>query len=276
MIELSFADELKNANSYCATFARASMTDMFWRGVRARTTDPTATVTFIEFETRVYAVTARHVIEQFKTMAIQDGCDPEGYFLPAAPGVLINPPFISMPRPLIGHSPDIVMRPIDASLPASISKKAFRLEPSATPTFPVPYAMAAGYPTAEKSANSDAGMAMTGVIAVAEGVGSADGDQVQFFSEIENLPSIRSLSGMSGGPVYWSDGTAYGLLGFVKEAVNVEPKPGEPSLFAGPRVNFICERATYETFAEWARHADQDFPRQRELLNERVTKQANE
>src|SRR5271166_6430287 len=188
---LAFSHELKEATRYCATFARAKLKTFFDRHLIPDVNDPTATVTFVEFEGRTYAVTARHVIEEFRKMAIAEGSDPEGYFLPVTPGILINPPFISPPAPFMGHVPDVALRPIDQALPAHIGKTSFSLKADAVPTFPVPYALAAGFPTDEKADHSEPRskrLAMPGVIAVAEGVGSLDADQVQFFSEIDNLP----------------------------------------------------------------------------------------
>jgi len=72
---------------------------------------------------------------------------------------------------------------------------------------------------------------------------------------------------LSGGPVFWSDGNQLGLLGFVKEALDMEPRPGEGSINAGPRVNFIVQHATYETFAVWAEHALREWPKRRDELN---------
>jgi hypothetical protein len=70
--------------------------------------------------------------------------------------------------------------------------------------------------------------------------------------------------------VFWSDGEQHGLLGFVKEAMDVVPKPGEETLFSGPRVNFICERASYDTLGRWVEDAERELPRAKEAINERV------
>jgi hypothetical protein len=273
----AFADELQSSGQHCATIARAKAQDLFLRGFVPEVDDPTATVTFIFFEGKTYAVTAGHVIDVFKAAAIEDGCDPEGYFVPVAPGVPIGPPFVRPPGNWPTPDPDIALRPIDPDLPARIGKKAFGLVTGVNPEFPVPYALAVGFPTAAKEKRKDPQgerLALIGVQAAAEGVGSPDSDQVQFWSEIPDRPLISQLSGMSGGPVFWSDGTAFGLLGFVKEALDVEPAPGVETLHAGPKVNFICQRASYETFAVWAEFADREFLRQRALLNERIAKGA--
>jgi hypothetical protein len=93
---------------------------------------------------------------------------------------------------------------------------------------------------------------------------------LQFFSEIETKPEIGSLSGMSGGPAFWSDEENFGLLGFVVQALDVTPRPGAQNIYAGPRVNFIVQHASYETFGGWAQHALQEWPKRRDELNQLV------
>jgi hypothetical protein len=146
----------------------------------------------------------------------------------------------------------------------------FELKRDPVPQFPVPYALAAGFPTAAKEMRgSPRGerIALIGVHAVAAGVGSPDSDQVQFWSDISERPAIGKLSGMSGGLVLWSKDPAYGLLGFVKEAADAVPEDGVETLTPNPKVNFICQRASYDTFGGWAEYADREFARQMAALN---------
>jgi hypothetical protein len=274
MTKFAFADELEKSCRHCATFARANSQQIHERGLIPRRTDETATVTLVRFEGRTYAATALHVISGFDKLAQHDGLAPECYFLPAGKGVLISPPFIPAPGDWRGRTPDVALREIDAALLDYIGKEAFELRPDVRPTYPVLYAAAVGFPTAAKTDRPEAlgnRLAMQCVQAVAEGVGAPESaDQVQFFSEITTSPEIGSLSGMSGGPVFWSDGERLGLLGFVKEALDVTPRPGEEAIYVGPRVNFIVEHATYETFGAWAEHALSEYPRRREELNQIV------
>jgi hypothetical protein len=272
--ELVFADEMNRACRHCATFARANSKLIYERRLIPRPEDETATVTFLAFEGRTYATTALHVIGAFGVQAERDGLAPEGYFLPAGKGVLISPPFIAAPQNWQILAPDVALREIDAALPSYIGKEAFELRPGVKPAYPVRFAAAVGFPTAAKA--SRAGplgdrLAMQCVHAVAVGVGAPESaDQLQFFSEIKTTPEIGSLSGMSGGPVFWSDGEKLGPLGFVKEALDVKPRPGEETIYAGPRVNFIVQHASYETFAVWAEHALRDWPKRRDELNQLV------
>ncbi len=264
-----FADQLKDASKHCATLARATN---LARSFIPTPDDPTATVTFILFEGKTYAVTAGHVIKIFKCAADKAGVDAEGYFVPARPGAGIGPPFVTPPARFTDAAPDIALRPIDSDLPTRLGKRPFELLKDAIPTFPLPYALAVGFPTAAKTQTEDQRVALQCVWAVAQGLQSPDSDQVQFWSEIPNRPAIGKLSGMSGGPVFWSDGTAFGLLGFVKEALDVTPEDGEETLYPDPKVNFICQRASYDTFAAWAEYADREFPSQRAAMNEAIRK----
>jgi hypothetical protein len=272
MPEFAFADQLRGACSYCATFARANSQLIYERGLIPRPQDETATVTFVRFEQCTYAVTALHVIDTFRRQAERDGLAPEGYFLPTARGVLVSPPFIAAPRDWPVPAPDVALRQIDDALPAHIGKEAFELHPDVKPTFPIHYAAAVGFPTAGKKDRDEAlgnRLAMQCVHAIAEGVGApSSADQIQFFSEIEAAPEFGSLSGMSGGPVFWSDGEQLGLLGFVKEALDVQPRPGEDSIYSGPRVNFIVQHASYETFGRWVEHALAESPKRRAELDD--------
>jgi hypothetical protein len=218
---LAFADELRDASKLVPQSLVRKCRNSSDRRFIPRAKDDTATVSFIELEQRTYAVTAYHVIKGFRSQAEEDGVPPEGYFLPAAPGVLIEPPFVRPPANLPHPQPDIALRPIDRSkLPA---RKRFHKLNQLSPTFPVPYALAAGFPTAAKETlPNSAGeqLKLLGVVAIAEGVGSSpSSDQVQFYSEVTREKISGDVNGMSGGPVFWSDGTAYGLLGFVKEAM---------------------------------------------------------
>ena len=267
MPEYPFADDLEKACRHCATIARAKVENWWKQNLVPELEDPTATVTFIAIKGRTYAVTAWHVIDFFREAAVNDGVYPEGYFLPARPGFFMPPPWTA---PL----PDIGLCPIDPGLPARIGKHAFELEPKPVPTFPVAYALAVGFPTMSKTLHPEPEgnrVALQCVHAIAEGVGSvAESDQIQFLSAIEKKPFTASLSGLSGGPAFWSDGAVFGLLGFGKQAMDLEPKEGEDTLYSEPRVHFLCQRASYETFAEWAAYADATFPRERDALNRKI------
>jgi hypothetical protein len=174
--------------------AKFDMSDLGWKGSSPRCDHAWATKIFRDFlggphldrvrnpfpiEGRTYAVTAWHVIEVFREAAAEDGVDVEGYFLPAKPGVGIGPPFVRAPQPWTAPRPDVALRPIDPEVPARIGKKAFELTAAPVPTFPVPYALAAGYPTMSKAVHPEPQgerLAMQCVHAVAEGGSWPEGE----------------------------------------------------------------------------------------------------
>lgn len=279
MVEFAFSDQMKRACRFCATFGRAKTKHIFERGLIPRPQDETATVTFIRFEGRTYAVTANHVLKIFKCLAEKEGITDESFFLPSGKGVLIQPPFVRAPKAFEFPEPDAALREIDDDLPSRVGKEAFELLENDEPTYPVLYAGAVGFPTgAKRNQENPIGtrLAMPCVQAVAEGLGApAFTDQLQFRSEIEEKPDVRSLSGLSGGPAFWSDGERFGLLGFIKEAHDVEPQPDKPHLYAGPRVNFLIQHINYATFSRWVDHAQREWPKLRAELNERAQQSKN-
>ncbi len=273
------ADDLKAACKHCATFSRGTIKTFVERQFVPEVTAPTATVTFIEFEGRCYTVTAFHVVDEFDKMAKREDCDPEGYAVPVGKGLFIQPPFVRPATPIVGYRPDIALCPMKPEHLERIGKRPYRVARTPELSFPVPYALAVGFPTTSKSERAEDGgvqLELPCVWAVAEGVSTRDADQIQFFSEIVQAHEVGSLSGMSGGPVFWSDGVQHGLLGFVKEAMDVVPKPGEETLFAGPRVNFICERASYDTLGRWIEDAERELPRAMEAINDRVRQRTSQ
>ena len=85
-------------------------------------------------------------------------------------------------------------------------------------------------------------------------------DQVQFFSELSEMPTVGSLSGMSGGPVFWSDGARHGLLGFVKEGLDISVSECGDK----PKVQFICQRVDYAIMERWTNYIDRNWQSERD------------
>ena len=267
------ADDVMKACRHCATIGRFKFRTEMLRGVLPTADEPTATVTFVSFEGRTYAVTANHVIETFENLSKRDGVSFEGYFCPAKPGIAILGPFVRPPEDFQGRRPDVAISIIDPRLPPHIGKEAFVIDPQGDAIFPVSHAMATGFPTTSKLDHDDgmgARLRMQCVQALAEGVGSTGGDQVQFFSELEKEPTTGSLSGMSGGPVMWSSEEKFGLLGFVKEAMDTKPKEGEDTLYDGPRVHFLCQRVDYALLTEWLGFIDVNWQEERDKINKAI------
>ena len=242
-------DGVMNACRHAATIARLKFQGLE-RGLVPTAASETATVTFIKIKDKTYAVTARHVIETLDNLATRDGNQFEGYSCVQSPGVTINGPFLTPPPDYPNPQPNVAICPVHERLPDRIKKTPFEVRPQDDAKWPVSHAVAIGFPTVSKHDTKDefdrVRLALPCVHALAEGLNSpGSSDQVQFHSEISENPSVASLSGMSGGPVFWSDDTNHGLIGFVKEALDVTPKAGEESFYTEPKVSFICQRVDF-------------------------------
>jgi hypothetical protein len=206
-MQYPMSDELMKAGQHAATIARFKYQGLE-RGLVPDAKSETATVTFIKYADRTYAVTARHVIQTFESLVKKDGFQFEGYSCVQYPGVAIAGPFLMPPAQYPYRDPDIAICPVNEQLPAKIGKTAFEVRREGDAKWPVTHALAVGFPTVEKHDVEDelgrTKLALPCVHAVAEGLDSSGtSDQVQFHSELSEKPSVVSLSGMSGGPVFF-------------------------------------------------------------------------
>ncbi|MGY2199454.1 hypothetical protein [Pseudomonas gingeri] len=261
MTMFSMHDDLKNASAYSATLSLDRLKSD--RRSLPLPKDLTGTVSFISFGGTCYAVTARHVVEYFAKLAKQEN-QPLRYLCPVNEGLKIRGPFVVPPENFAGHTPDVAIFPISEAQIQRIGKRPFVISEE-DPVWPLPYAVATGFPTAEKKDVKDRfggfKLSMPFVSAVAEGNG-ADGKHhtVIFYSELASLPSIKKLSGMSGGPAFWSDGERYGLVGFVSDAMEEE---GGQVMGDTPKVQFMIERADQQILTEWLDHVERIWPQAR-------------
>lgn len=263
MATFQFHDDLDGAKAHSATLALHRL-EFGHRGFLPQPDDLTGTVTFIRYGNKCYAITAKHVVDYLAHQAAES-YQPVRYFCPVNKGLTIRGPFISAPLDFANNQPDVAITPIIEAYVLSIGKRPFVIQEH-DPVWPLPYAMATGFPTAEKrdvpDKSGSTNLSMGFVRTIAEGNG-ADGKHhsVTFYSDLDALPPITKLSGMSGGPVFWSDTERYGLVGFVKEAL--EQDGGEVTSDT-PKVHFVVQRADSFILREWIDHVERNWPRERE------------
>ena len=231
---------------------------------------PTGTVSFIEVNDRTYAVTAHHVIDILNGKAKHEGRIHEGFHCPQAPGVAILGPFLKAPANY-PHEPDVAICPVDSRLPGHIGKEVFPICPEEDPEWPVSHAVAIGFPTKAKrqlvDGRHDIRIMMPCVHVLAEGIGSdgAAGDLVRFHSALREAPVVEDLSGMSGGPVIWTDGTRYGLAGFVVEGGLIAPKGVWGLATPEWSVLLVVQPVDYATLNEWTAYVEENWTRARKV-----------
>lgn len=266
-------DPLQLVYRHCATVGAGFATKLGepWRGFYPKADADTGTVTFVRIGSQAFAVTAKHVV-----VALQRQNSPkeleDNFFVPQGEGSLLPAPFVDAPRQFGQCQPDIALMPVSDDVLERLGKEAIQVTNIERPGFPVEFGAAVGFPTALKEARHDVfgeRLALPHVTAVAHGITSdTSASRLSFFSELEHRPPVGSLSGMSGGPVFWVEGAQIGLLGFVVEALDVSPPLNGDSIFSGPRIHFTAEHAPYETLLRWAAHALIEWPKGRGELNQ--------
>ncbi len=242
------ADEIQHACKYCAAL-----------GIVHRRVDKVpqllnagidnGTLTFIEHGGLHYGVTCWHVIQAMRDRNHKCGADT--YFC----GTLkdgtygISDAFL---RPSVelgsNKQPDIAITRLPSDFPGKFSKTFFRLNPE-TSNKPAPllFATAFGYPTEEKE-HVFQGEGYRVAMPCAQVTAEAMGGETQFFSALSDAPMVENLSGMSGGPVFWSTADDFGLLGFIYEGSRTGPAD---DFIQHPRVHFFIDRCDYVEFSRW-------------------------
>jgi hypothetical protein len=145
--------------------------------------------------------------------------------------------------------PDIAVRELHPDFPEHVGKIALDIEANPIPALSeVSFAVAVGFPDRLKTQTSTPlgyQLAMPCVRAVADNH-SRVGPSLMLFSELQATPNIRDLSGMSGGPIYWSNDSSYGLLG-----ITYESSPIDGSVSGAAAVHIKGHLADRETIERW-------------------------
>ena len=226
------------------------------------------TITFIECNDINYGVTCKHVVDCLRKK-VKETNDKSWVFATLVNRTIYIIDRFKTPKGdnfLINNKLDIAIRQIHPDLPPSIGKKAYKLTPHDEPGFEkISHGISVGFPENEKHekpVDNYPGyqVAMPCVHALAEKV--PDGDNFTLYSELKEDPQVKSFSGMSGGPIFWtSEDDKYGLYGISYEASDPIPcEESNESIGTGPRIWIKGERITYSKFLSWIQILGIDEP----------------
>jgi hypothetical protein len=215
--------------------------------------DKSATLTFIKFRGRVYGITCKHVVTSLRDRIKSSGGELSYTFYVALKRhQVIQDRFFFPPGDWVTSPPDIAIRELHPDLPEHIGKVALDIEAHPTPGLSeISFAMAVGFPYRLKTqapAPQGYQLAMPCAHAVAENR-SITGPSFTLFSELQGTPEIQDLSGMSGGPIYWSNEASYGLLGVTYESSQIDG-----SVSGDASVLIRGHLADRETIGQWVSH----------------------
>jgi hypothetical protein len=212
--------------------------------------DPSATLTFIRFGGRTYGITCKHVVASLRDRIQKSGNGfSHTFFLALERHHVVQDRFVIPPGDWVTPAPDIAIRELNPHLPEYLGKAALDLDACPVPALAeVEFAIAVGFPDRLKTQVASLlgyQLSMPCVHAVAENH-STTGPSFTLFSELTETPGIRDLSGMSGGPIYWSSTTCYGLLG-----ITYESSPLDDSLAGSAAVHIKGHLVDQATIADW-------------------------
>lgn len=212
------------------------------KGARPTENHMSATLTLVKHAGRLFGLTAGHVVE----MAVAAGMD-----LATVRGKVEHFPPDRFWSPASLDAPDISLVELQTDLWKTLKKKPISLRTS--PLFDeLTHGIAVGFPTDTKFRLACFGgyfVASPCVHVIAES-SAREGGTFVLHSELPKTPDVENLSGLSGGPVFWTSAKDYGLLGVVRSAPSIEP-PSTGGLTPGPRLMIRVQRVTPERFDHW-------------------------
>ncbi len=220
--------------------------------------DLSATLTFVKLQGRTYGITCKHVVTSLRDR-IEKSTDKLSYtfFIALKGHHVVQDRFVFPLGDLVTPEPDIAIRELHPDFPVHIGKSALDIDAAPVPPLlGVSFAIAVGFPDRLKTQSPTSlgyQLAMPCVYAVADNH-STSGPSFTLFSELPATPAIRDLSGMSGGPIYWSNDFRYGLLG-----ITYESSPLDGSLAGTAAVHMkghLADRATLERWVAHVPHRD--------------------
>jgi len=212
--------------------------------------DPSATLTFIRFRGCTFGITCKHVVESLRSR-IQESNNQfsHSFFIALKKHQIVQDRFHIPSGDWITPEPDIAIRELHPDFPAHVGKSALDIEVCVVPPLSeISFAVAVGFPDRMKGQiQNELGyrLSMPCVHVVADNM-SSQGPSFSLFSELESTPAIRDLSGLSGGPIYWSNESKYGLLG-----ITYESSPLDGALAGGAAIYIKGHLADLSTIERW-------------------------
>jgi len=193
--------------------------------------DRNGTITFLQYKNRTYGVTCKHVVDTLRKR--NEKLNEREHFI-----------FVTIVKKVVFHldrsdkfffsvfggkAGDIAFCELPANFLNAIEKTPINIESCFNPP-DITHAFAFGFPE-EKVVREDVegGHRWVMPCCFAAAKSSSVPEDIKksgkmfLYSELDNTPDIDDLSGMSGGPVYWSDENRYGILGITCEAFPLAP-----------------------------------------------------
>ena len=239
----------KIAPTYCAALFLHKV-DLL--GAPASLSDPNGTITFAKYGNTVYGITCNHVVQELRKLQAED---PKSFYCFQTVHKRFSAIYDRFSQPLAdigsaGVRPDIAIRVINPELVKVMEKSPILLDGTDHPgPETLTHAIIAGFPKSamyevKDSIGTQIAMGRTQALADIVWVGPGS---IKLRSHFNEVPVVSKFGGFSGGPIFWTDGDAYGLLGIIIEAHTMPEDDGLVLQLYG-------ELVSESRFAYWLNH----------------------
>lgn len=241
------------------------------------------TLTFVSYKDRIYGITCRHVTEALdgkNAKKLQEHISMYGdsasfvteaqmhFFFPNGNDQIhINARFHIAPGDAYtGSYPDVAIARISPEKLVHIGREAIPFDrevPHPSQWSAGACGIATGYPEQNRrpvpSDNSIGQMGISTVVAISPFECVSD-TQLTMFYELSGEPEADNLSGMSGGPILWSEETGWGLVGIVKKGRDMKQDSArnQDSFLEGHVIWIDGEPFSRVTFEQWIAQIPED------------------
>lgn len=219
-----------------------------------------ATLTFVQFDGRYFAVTCRHVMASLESANSEwriryereMGSPPTGddiyYFFTPVSNRSIHFKFKlwGVPETSPGF-PDVAIAEVSLGYISCINRFALKI----TKRLGLPTsAIATGYPEQQRNLTpiDEYNDSLSTKAANCFAYLTEQNGRLVLSDSIDENHGLDNLSGMSGGPIIWSDPKSFGLLGIVTNGLDIIPKDSESDGFG---IAVFGEPISYEMFKKW-------------------------
>lgn len=219
------------------------------------------TLTFVSYKGQCFAITCKHVVdalekkradwksEQLAKYQVEPDIDGYQIFTPIGNNQYhFNYKLTPVPVRDDGSQPDIAIARINHRSVTRLGRKPILLaKKNSLPKTGI----ASGYPEEQRvirhgdNINTFAPRFTTCVATMQ----LTDKGDILVQDTIEDHKGLDVLSGMSGGPIIWSNSKRFGLAGIVREGLDIQPKQGQLMVENGIWIH--GERITPDLFDAW-------------------------
>jgi hypothetical protein len=278
--ELCLGENEFSTHRFCAPIFIAGEFELLLGDPLARNQQPdtaklrNGTLTFVSVNGGVYGITCRHVIEELERRQNDqklEGKNKYGFETPEQvlakiyipqgnQHIHVNSKFHIIPGDdFTGEQVDIAIAKINPSILKAIGRFAIPASKVGRPTstdIPGLCGIATGCPEANRETSPQNELLnnfhISTLYAVAE-FSCLDKKRVNLCGELSETPKGDNLSGMSGGPIFWSHETDWGLAGIIfngRDLVGSE-KSRSQSMFSKPAIWIDGETVEVSTLEYW-------------------------